>query len=597
MAHLPNPWLNGPPTSSNFSCVNFNTNPGNIRSHLQPFQRNPTVPFHCFQVSNPPPISPGTFPGRPRFQNFSDLSSPPVFGNRQSAFQRMPPPNMPPSNMRPSNMPTMRPHFRAAVNFENRPTPWHQTDNFIRNRSPFADRPRPPYQSNPRDFNKFKKNDRKFKRKDNRKFKDDTTEKPFYCDTCDRAYALENELQSHLMEHTKCDSAGCCFEAHPKVVALHKKMQHDTGYADVINKLQDSEEIKKWREERRKRFPTAENIKKRKAEQSEKEARGEVLETKEFGKFKRRKYDPTNIKNKNVRNRGNRFHRSKTHQRRNENFSQPLASKAIITVSDSDSDSDSHITLPKFLGMSSLNANSVVSNASGLCNPNVDSLDLQSENVSQAEKLSCVDKEFVNDKYESCEVPPVNKISLSNLSNEVNESDLVCQLNGGSNNGSDALHVSKNVKSPCHIEAGNIESDDEPPTVLPLLKTAVIENSNSVDNPDSDDEPPTVIPIIKSSLESSNSPSAEVPCSKRAAKGDANQRHTEKGEGNINPKSFEKNNKKIDPPNVPVRKSTLLEKLLADDIRHERNVILQCIRHIVKKKFFGIGGAVKWKSP
>lgn len=33
------------------------------------------------------------------------------------------------------------------------------------------------------------------------------------------------------------------------------------------------------------RFPTAENILKRKAEQAEKEARGEVIENKEFGYF------------------------------------------------------------------------------------------------------------------------------------------------------------------------------------------------------------------------------------------------------------------------------------------------------------------------
>ena len=37
-----------------------------------------------------------------------------------------------------------------------------------------------------------------------------------------------------------------------------------------------------------------------------------------------------------------------------------------------------------------------------------------------------------------------------------------------------------------------------------------------------------------------------------------------------------------------MRKSTLLEKLLAPEIRHERNVILQCLRYIVKKNFFGV---------
>jgi len=38
-----------------------------------------------------------------------------------------------------------------------------------------------------------------------------------------------------------------------------------------------------------------------------------------------------------------------------------------------------------------------------------------------------------------------------------------------------------------------------------------------------------------------------------------------------------------------IRKSTLLEKLLAPEIRHERNVILQCLRHIVKRNFFDVG--------
>lgn len=38
----------------------------------------------------------------------------------------------------------------------------------------------------------------------------------------------------------------------------------------------------------------------------------------------------------------------------------------------------------------------------------------------------------------------------------------------------------------------------------------------------------------------------------------------------------------------PKRKSSLLEKLLAPEIRHERNVILQCVRHIVKNNFLGV---------
>lgn len=34
------------------------------------------------------------------------------------------------------------------------------------------------------------------------------------------------------------------------------------------------------------------------------------------------------------------------------------------------------------------------------------------------------------------------------------------------------------------------------------------------------------------------------------------------------------------------RKPTLLEELLKDEIRHERNVLLQCVRYVVNKNFF-----------
>lgn len=37
------------------------------------------------------------------------------------------------------------------------------------------------------------------------------------------------------------------------------------------------------------------------------------------------------------------------------------------------------------------------------------------------------------------------------------------------------------------------------------------------------------------------------------------------------------------------RQNTLLEKLLENDIRHERNVLLQCVRFVVSNKYFGVG--------
>ena len=55
-------------------------------------------------------------------------------------------------------------------------------------------------------------------------------------------------------------------------------------------------------------------------------------------------------------------------------------------------------------------------------------------------------------------------------------------------------------------------------------------------------------------------------------------------------KSFEKTNpkrkKRLSQLSNVIR--YLLEMLLAPDIRHERNVILQCVPYIIKKDFFGL---------
>lgn len=40
----------------------------------------------------------------------------------------------------------------------------------------------------------------------------------------------------------------------------------------------------------------------------------------------------------------------------------------------------------------------------------------------------------------------------------------------------------------------------------------------------------------------------------------------------------------------PQRRLTLLQKLLAAEVRHERNVILQCVHHVVENDFFGASG-------
>jgi hypothetical protein len=74
----------------------------------------------------------------------------------------------------------------------------------------------------------------------------------FSCDRCDRSFKSQELLDSHISEHISCGINGCPFVAHPKIVERHIQMQHETGLADQIMRLNTPEEIQKWREERKK---------------------------------------------------------------------------------------------------------------------------------------------------------------------------------------------------------------------------------------------------------------------------------------------------------------------------------------------------------
>ncbi|GFR21790.1 high mobility group protein B3 [Trichonephila clavata] len=237
--------------------------------------------------------------------------------------------------------------------------------------------------------------------------------------------------------------------------------QHDTGYADRINKLKSDEEIEKWRVESH--FPTAANISKRKAEETEKEARGEVIEEKEFGIFKMQKQDQNGANNRHKEQhwKGKKLSRF---CKRNDG---PRMSSNVPSVStDLESDDDSHIKLHRFLGI------------------------FASADVA-------VDIP-VNDKSEEVSTDAVKNVNHNEMVQE-------------------ALNSNKT-----YVQCKTEEKDEK--TCKNFSK---IEQNKTLN------------------------------------------RHK-----NADHNSF--------------RKETLLEKLLADETRKERNVIMQCVRHIVKNDFFDI---------
>lgn len=115
-------------------------------------------------------------------------------------------------------------------------------------------------------------------------------ESPHFCDACERGFRSENELKIHMSEHRVCGIDGCTFVGHSKIVEKHISMQHVTGLYYRIAKTDNPEDIAKWVAERKKRYPTKENIEIRQLQQEEMMKRGERIQKSKnrFGRNERK---------------------------------------------------------------------------------------------------------------------------------------------------------------------------------------------------------------------------------------------------------------------------------------------------------------------
>ena len=102
----------------------------------------------------------------------------------------------------------------------------------------------------------------------------------FACDACNRTFWNKDDFEKHKkQDHSPCPYPGCSFTAHEEAVEQHFANTHARG---IHLKLDTPEDIKKWREDRKRKFPTRQNIELKEQERLAKESRGEVLQTKTF---------------------------------------------------------------------------------------------------------------------------------------------------------------------------------------------------------------------------------------------------------------------------------------------------------------------------
>lgn len=73
----------------------------------------------------------------------------------------------------------------------------------------------------------------------------------YFCDICEYSFKSLEELIDHEDTHEVCDLDGCQFNACPEVLQDHVLCLHATGLYARINKGYGTEEVRKWRDERK----------------------------------------------------------------------------------------------------------------------------------------------------------------------------------------------------------------------------------------------------------------------------------------------------------------------------------------------------------
>lgn len=340
-----------------------------------------------------------------------------------------------------------------------------------------------------------------------------------YCKFCREGFVGTSELIQHRKAHERCPYDNCKFNASEKVVAEHIQRVHMKS--NTLVKIQDlttPEQIEKWREERRKRYPTTANVLLRQQAQEERFSRGEKLQDRQqrFGNVHQRNSDNRQQQRDkpNQQRKNHRQQRRKVDSQDEKAPAEPPTRQVLLPLPVPErpaleSSDDEPRATPSFKGTSKM-------------------------------------KDFHN--LESI-VKEQAALSILGMYGSDSEGDA----------GSQPEEIVVQQPGPADDDGDDVDDDE-------------------MQINDGDDEAPVEIPIGHQP-DSTPSASSKVPRKRKHENPSLRKDSKRKPQGALD---FSKLRHK--PSTNP-----FLEKLLEQDMRHERNVLLQCVNFVVKKNFFGVG--------
>ncbi|XP_068142295.1 FMR1-interacting protein NUFIP1 [Drosophila tropicalis] len=402
--------------------------------------------------------------------------------------------------------------------------------------------------------------------------------RPESCNNCDMELANSQDMKRHLQQHETCPAEDCDFSALSNILECHIESNHITGLYQKVKKVWTPEDIAAWRAERRKRFPTTANVELAKRAKEQRLKRGERLEASKsrFGKIEDRKRTRTTAplaQGNKRKHKQNSFKSKQQHKKPKVETDQPSAKK----LEEEEKDAPTSV-VEKFRGTSGMldykhvkdkksAENNALSNLLGMYGSDSDEDQEEVEDGSKDEMDTNTITPLSDEKV--VEVKDVVVVELEGI--EQNSAPLSDKKAATSStplteeNG--VLEVTQianlEAKDESHLPPSTDDDDDEGPDEVPIERLVITkcdENQQVIQKSqcDRDSKPSTSKPLVKQFIPIPNKTKRHSGLNYKRAK--QLYRHT-----------------------------TMLSKLLESDIRHERNILLQCVRYVCEKDFFGIG--------